>query len=630
VGDDSLLFHECSPIAAEIAGFGGIFSVSISFWRRLSTPVRQLIILLLLVLLLMVFLVLLGIMSMRRVQACLDSELYYQTLALRSWFVDEGYYLRDEAELLAEFDAFDDLLSTHDDVQMRRLMALYQSTHEVDGIYLVSNSSEVFTSSATPPLDDEAVLGLDLVRMGFNGQTVAEMVTLNGKIWLMSVAPHVESDGGIDGVFLIVREVDPVFLEKLASGMNGAVILTDGNVLVKSHSGEIPDAVSDSLSQAMAGGSDEALQPFTIHYDDMSYRVLVAPLTTTHASAYGIALAKNAEIINEALWQTLRWGTVFGIILIVIVLILVQFHIVEIFRPLGSLVRSTQRIAAGNLDEPLEPAGVAEVYELAINFEVMRSRLKELLERERSMSENLEVQVQETSQALDDVCRAREHLLAQLISSQEEERRRVSRELHDETSQGLANLIVRLGTLARLVDDEKVLAQLQVLRTQAVDTLEGVNRIVMDLRPGLLDEYGLVPAVEWYADARLTAQGVSVKMKVEGTPRELSSYTQASIYRVIQEAINNILQHAQANQVLIQIQWLEDHLRIEIEDNGRGFDMKRAFDGVSGHYGLLGMRERVSLLNGALYVHSAPGEGTQLVIEVPYTMRIVRKDDQKD
>ncbi len=623
-------FCEYPSIAAVIAGFGGIFSVPISFWRRLSTPIKQLIILLLLVLMLIGFLIPLGIMSMRRVQACLDSELYHQTLALRSWFVEEGDYLRDEAELLAEFDAFEDMLSAHDEIQLRRLMALYQSTHDADGVYLIANSSKVFTSSATPPLDDAAVLDLELVKVGFNGQAVAEMVTLDGKIWLMSVAPHIKSDGGIDGVFLIVREVDPAFLEKLASGMNGAVLLTDGDVLVKSHSGEISDAISGSFSLAMSSGSDEALQPFTFSYDGKSYRVLVAPLTTTHAKAYAIALAKNAEIVDASLWQTLRWGAVFGVIIIVLILILVQFHIVEIFRPLESLVRSTQRIAAGDLDEPLEPVGVAEVYELAINFEMMRSRLKELLDRERSLSEDLEVKVQETFQALDDVCRAREHLLAQLISSQEEERRRISRELHDETSQGLANLIVRLGTLARLVDDEEVLAQLRVLRAQAVDTLEGVNRIVMDLRPGLLDEYGLVPAVEWYADARLTAQGVSVKMKVDGTPRELSSYTQASIYRVIQEAINNILQHAQASEVLIRIQWLEDQLRIEIEDNGRGFDMQRAFDGVSGHYGLLGMRERISLLNGTLYVHSAAGEGTRLVVEVPYTMRIVRKDGKKD
>ena len=462
--------------------------MSISLWRRLSTPAKQLIILLLLALLLLLFLIPLGIMSMRRVQACLDSELYHQTLALRSWFIEESYYLRDEAKLLSEFDAFEDMLSAHDDAQIRRLMALYQSTHEADGVYLIMASGEVYTSSSSPPLPDETVAELDLVRKGFNGQSVAEMVTVDGRIWLMSVAPHIRKDGGIDGVFLIAREIDASFLESLSSGLNGAIALTDGEVVVKSHSEAMPEAVSTSLSQAKESQTEDTLQPFTVRYDDGSYRVLVAPLMTAHSGSYAIALAKDADIVDETLWQILRWGTLFGLVIIALAILLVQFHIVEIFRPLRYLAQSTKRIASGDLDEPLEPAGVAEVYELALNFEMMRTRLKELLERERSLSENLEMQVQETSQALDDVCRARENLLAQLISSQEEERRRVSRELHDETSQALANLIVRLGALSRMVDDESVLAQLQTLRSQAVVTLEGVNRIVMDLRPGLLDE----------------------------------------------------------------------------------------------------------------------------------------------
>ncbi len=610
--------------------YGDNFSVSISFWRRLSTPIKQLLILLLLVLLLILFLVPLSIMSMQRVQHYLDGELYHQTLALRSWFVEEGYYLRDEAKLLAEFDAFEDMLSSHDDVQLRRLMTLYQSTHDADGVYLLTESSKTFTSSAAPPLDDQTVWGLDLVKMGFNGQSVAELVTLDGKIWLMSVAPHIKPDGGIDAVFLIVRDVDAAFLEQLASGLNAMVILTDGDVQAASHSGETPNILSASLKRAIAGETDDGLRPFTIRSDDSSYRLLAAPLATTHANAYAIVLVKDADIVDATLWQTIRWGAVFGVIIIGLVLLLVQFHIVEIFRPLQSLVRSTQRIAAGELDEPLEPSGVAEVYELGIGFEMMRSRIKDLLERERSLSKDLESRVQETSRALDDVCRAREHLLAQLISSQEEERRRVSRELHDETSQGLANLIVRLGALTRLVDDEDILAQLQLLRTHAVDTLEGVNRIVMDLRPGLLDAYGLVPAVEWYADARLAPHGVSVRIKVTGTPRELSSYAQASIYRVIQEAINNILQHAQASKALIQIHWQEEQLRIVIQDDGRGFDVQTAFAEATEHYGLLGMRERVSLLNGALYVQSAPGEGARLVVEIPYSLNSVRQNGEKN
>ena len=600
--------------------------MSFTFWRRLSTPVKQLIILLLLVVLLLLFLIPLSIMSTRQVLACLDSELYHQSLALRSWFIEEGYYLRDEAKLLAEFDAFEDMLSEHEDTQLRRLMALYQSTHEADGVYLILDSGKVYTSSASPPLDEEIVAGLDLVELGFSGQSLAEMVTLDGHIWLMSVAPHIRPDGTIDGVFLIVRKIDAAFLEKLGSGLNGAVILSDGEVTVTSHSEAAPEAVLDSLTQALEGESTAALQPVSVSHNGKRYRVMVVPVMTTHAGNYAVALAKDAEIVDATRWQIIQWGIVFGAVIIAIMLILVHFHIVEIFRPLRTLVESTQRIAAGDLDVPLEPEGVAEVYELAINFERMRERLKVLLERERALSEDLEIQVQETSQALDDVCRAREHLLAQLISSQEEERRRVSRELHDETSQALANLIVRLGTLSRTVDDEEALAQIKQLRTLAADTLEGVNRIVMDLRPGLLDEYGLVPAVQWYADARLGEQGVSVRVNVSGNPRTLTPYAQASIYRVLQEAVNNIAQHADASSVQITVNWLDQALHIEVQDDGRGFDPSQAFADSAGHFGLLGMRERVSLLNGRLEIRSAPGDGTTLIIDIPYSLNMTRKN----
>lgn len=598
----------------------------ITFWRRLSTPVKQLIIVLILVILLFAFLIPFSMMVTRRVQACLDSELYHQGLALRSWFTDELYYLREEARLLAESESIEDLIASHDDKQLRRLMGLYQNAHEADAIYLITNSNEIYTSALSPPLDPETVRELALVEMGFHGQVFAEMLTVENRIWLMSVAPHRSNDSAIDAVFLIIREVDSGFLERLVGSLNEVIVLTDGNVVVQSHAGYVPEQVLNSLTQTVRGRVDEHLQPYTVRFNGMSYRALTLPLMSSHTGTYAIALVKNAEIVANTMWVTLRGGAIFGFIGIIIALLLVQFHVVEIFRPLRALVKSTQRIAAGQLDEPLEPTGVAEVYELATNFEIMRARLKELLDRERSLSENLEVEILEKSVALEEMCRSREQLMAQLISTQEEERRRISRELHDETSQELANIIVRLGTLARMVEDDEILEKLQELRTEAVRALEGVNRIVMNLRPGFLDEYGLVPAVQWYANARLEPQGVQVKMKVTGAPRELSPYAQASIYRMVQEAINNIYQHAQAKNVSIRFDWLPDALRIEIQDDGRGFDLDEALK-TEGHYGLLGIQERVTLLNGTLKIQSSPGHGTHLIIHIPYILNTARNND---
>ena len=137
-----------------------------------------------------------------------------------------------------------------------------------------------------------------------------------------------------------------------------------------------------------------------------------------------------------------------------------------------------------------------------------------------------------------------------------------------------------------------------------------------------------MPAVQWYADARLSPQGVSVKVKVKGAPRELSSYAQASIYRVIQEAINNIVQHARATEAEIRIEWQEEQLWIEVQDNGRGFDVHSVCGSATGHYGLLGMKERIILLGGVMDVQSSPGEGVLLAFQIPYTLNAVRKNDQ--
>lgn len=599
-----------------------------SLWRRLNTPVQQLISLLLFALLLFVFMVSLSVVVMQRVQTCMDSDLYNEGLSLRSWFADEVYYMRGEARLLAESESSHDLLALHDETKLRYLMSLYQTTHHADGIYLITDTSDIFTTSSTPSLDKETILGLELVRMGFNGQIFAEMITVNERIWLMSVAPHMTPEGVIDAVFLITREVDAEFLKTLAGRLHKEIVLTDGTVKVQSQLGEMPDGIIDSPAQILENQSNDLMQPYTVRFNGMTYRMLAMPLMTTHSSSYAFVLVENAEIMVDTRWTIIRWGALFSLIIIILLLALVQFHVVEIFRPLRELVRSTQRIAAGELDGPLEPSGVAEVYELATHFEEMRSRLVEQMEQERSVSELLEAEVQEKSLTLDDMCRIRERHLTQLISSQEEERRRVSRELHDETSQELANIIVRLGTLARIVDDEGTLEQIQQLRSEAAKALEGVNRIVMDLRPGLLDEYGLVPAVQWYANARLEAQGIRVKMKVRETPREFSPHAQASIYRMVQEAINNITQHAQASEVLIRFDWLDEQLRIEIQDDGRGFEAQNAGTDISGHYGLLGIRERASLLNGSLEIHSSPGNGAHLIIQIPYALNIVRENGQ--
>jgi len=210
-------------------------------------------------------------------------------------------------------------------------------------------------------------------------------------------------------------------------------------------------------------------------------------------------------------------------------------------------------------------------------------------------------------------------LTAQLIEVAEAERQRVARELHDETSQALANLVVTLGMIARLSGNDEVTQRLEAAKQQAIETLEGVKRIILDLRPRLLDDYGLQSAIQWYAEERLGQAGVAARIKVHGSPVRLSPHTETGVFRVVQEAINNIVRHAHATEARIALNWKPNCLEVEVQDNGCGFDLQKVMDdmGQDRALGLLGMQERMMLVGGTLDIRSAPGTGTRIRIQVP-------------
>jgi len=587
-------------------------------WQKWSLVARQWALTLGAVALLIGGIVYLSGQVAEQVRYCLDTELYHQAVALHARFVNEGYYLRDEAQLLAHYEEIFTWLAEGDTQRLKRLLSLHQSAHEADHVYLVTAQGQVYTAAAEPPLDPAVLPHLEIVRLGFGGQALAELTTVDDRIWLVAVAPHTNAEGVNDTVVVIAHEMDAVALEALVGGFHGLIVLTDGTRWVGPAEADLPPRVLHDLRRAARAPTEEILQPYSVRHEGTTYEVLLVPLGATHSGSYALALVKQATVLDATRTRALVGAALLALALVGMALLVIHFHKREIFLPLRALNQVAQRIAAGDLDVAIAPRGMREIHELAASIEAMRQRVKSLLEQEQALRQQLAARLEEQSGTLVQMCREREQLLTRLISAQEEERRRVSRELHDETSQELANLIVRLGALARTVDDPEVLQHLQRLRQHAARTLEGVNRIVMDLRPGLLDEYGLVPAVQWYADSRLSPLGVQVKVKVRGTPQSLSPYVQVSVYRVLQEAINNIAQHAHARQATLLFEWQPDALQVTVTDDGRGFAVDEVARNATPHFGLLGMRERIHLIGGEFQVESAPGQGTRIRIRVPY------------
>jgi signal transduction histidine kinase len=198
-----------------------------------------------------------------------------------------------------------------------------------------------------------------------------------------------------------------------------------------------------------------------------------------------------------------------------------------------------------------------------------------------------------------------------VISAQEDERRRVARELHDETSQLLAALGMALhaGPGTASADPGDLLNRLQ----------DGVHRLIVNLRPAVLDDLGLAAAINMLAETQLRRGGIAVRTELSDLEHHrLPPSIETAVFRIVQEAILNIVRHSGATSVLIQAGTDDGHVWVEIEDDGDGFDLAAVHpdaDSLRG-VGLLGMRERAELLGGRLTIESAPGEGTRVKVEI--------------
>lgn len=208
-----------------------------------------------------------------------------------------------------------------------------------------------------------------------------------------------------------------------------------------------------------------------------------------------------------------------------------------------------------------------------------------------------------------------------ILQAQEDERQRVARELHDEAAQALTSLLVHLRLLERAYTPEQAQERVAELRQLTAQALEEVRRVALDLRPKILDDLGLVAALGWRVDELNTTGDMQASLSVEGIHGRLPRTLELVLYRVVQEALNNVARHSQATRVEVRLSQQGQTLRLEVTDNGRGFDP--AFLGQRGNggrgLGLLGMSERLSMVHGSIDWVSAPGQGTRLVAQVPVT-----------
>ena len=283
--------------------------------------------------------------------------------------------------------------------------------------------------------------------------------------------------------------------------------------------------------------------------------------------------------------------------------LLTNFAIVRAaFRPLDNIQDTVEQVSRGNsyARVPELTTGDPEIARLGETINMMLNRL----EQDTRTIERHSRQIQVMS--------------AQVLRAQEEERRRIARELHDETSQALNALLLSIDMAEEVLRSANVPAEcLERLRGSkhlTTQTLDAIHNLAFDLRPTILDDLGLVASVRWYAKRQSETYGLQILVEADGLEERLPDQTEVALFRVVQEALTNVAKHANASLARVRLQRSEAGIDLTVQDNGQGFDPAEV---QSDRLGLFGIQERVTLLGGSLEVDSSRGHGTKLAVRIP-------------
>jgi signal transduction histidine kinase len=255
---------------------------------------------------------------------------------------------------------------------------------------------------------------------------------------------------------------------------------------------------------------------------------------------------------------------------------------------------------------------------------VSNAKLEKEVTQRKTIEKSLRTSELTTSKLLETSHRMQEelrHLSRRLLSAQEEERKRISRELHDVVAQALTGINVRLAMLGTQTAADAADLQTKIASTQQIvqKSVDIVHRFARDLRPTVLDDLGLIPALESYLRIFREDTGIDVELSAFPGVERLDGGAKTALYRIVQEALSNVVRHAKASRVTVSIADRKRGICMDILDNGKGFQIDEIAAAKSGmHLGLLGMRERVEMVGGTFRLKSTPGKQTAIRVEIPY------------
>ncbi|MCL5950620.1 MAG: histidine kinase [Chloroflexi bacterium] len=336
--------------------------------------------------------------------------------------------------------------------------------------------------------------------------------------------------------------------------------------------------------------------------------VLITDLSMTQVDQ-----SLDADLRTNILWSSIAIVTT----ILAVNMLMSQMVVVRLER----LVRAIKYFGSGDLTQRVPLESGDEIGALAASFNQMAEGLGEKAQLEQQVHERT-LELERLNDELRHKEMIRGQLLVKVITAQEEERKRIARELHDQLAQALSAMSMGMEAAERALPPQLEPLRARLLHAKALATgaLEQTHELILGLRPVDLDDLGLIAAMRSYAEQHLVPREVEVEVQVRGNPRRLAPELEITVFRIVQEAINNIGNHAAARHVELKMTFFERSIEVTITDDGCGFDCTGELEhneNDGGGLGLLGMQERATLAAGSFRVESRPGCGTRITIMVP-------------
>ena len=470
--------------------------------------------------------------------------------------------------------------------------------------------------SVYPEVRDTLMTGLPSVS-GLVSGLFADMPTV------LIITPFKDNEDKVIGVLACSIDIEQAgigaFIPEIRVGRTGYTEIVDQNGIVLSRTrpgspprlferSDHPDRFAELISQGQATvGTCHRCHEAGGEVERRRDMLAFAPLST---ASWAVAIRQSEEEALAPTRQMERGFLILGMILLVCTLLLIWAMMQGIVNPIRMLTLAAKKVAVNDFAAAVPLQRGDEIGELSAAFDNMRQEIArsrdEMMHHYKAAKHKEELRGQ---------------LLSSVIGAQEEERKRIARELHDEYGQTLTGLIMSIESLEDMLTPAQSQFREKLANAKSVlgHTLADMRKLTLDLRPASLDDLGLLAAIRTHIQTFLSETEIEVKFRHNGINQRLNPAVETAIFRIIQEAIHNVIKHANASRIDVDLTAKDGKIIASIEDNGQGFDVEAIYDSKIGtrSLGILGIQERTAILNGDFSISSHPGQGTRLEVAIP-------------